>query len=833
MYRRNPRSIWKLIAPFRYVHTTTSQHIPRPSEFPTTQLASFLQSSSFPSNLQQGRQVHAQLILNEITTTDHLLLAMYLRCGSFNDAKNMFYRIDLGCVKRWNLMIRGLVRMGWFRFGLLFYFKMLGCGVSPDNFTFPSVVKACSGLNNVRFGALIHEAILSMGFEVNVFVGSSLIHLYVENGYVDRARTLFDKIPARDCVLWNVMLNGYVKCGELDKAMEIFEEMRKDETKSDEVTFAAIFSLCASEGMVDFGTQLHGLVVSCGLEFDSVVANALLSMYSKCGWLSDARKLFGMMPRDNLVSWNGMISGYVQNGFMQDASCLFNEMVSSGVKPDAITFSSFLPAVAGLGCFRKGKEIHGYILRHGVSLDVFLKSALIDVYFKCRDVEMARKVYNQSTKVDVVMCTAMISGFVLNGMNNDAFEIFRWLLKEKIMPNAVTLASVLPACADLAALKVGKELHGYIIKNGLDHGCHVGSAVIDMYAKCGRLDVTHDIFGRLSERDSVCWNSMITSYSQNGKPEKAIDLFCWMGRTGMNYDCVSISAALSACANLPALHYGKEIHGFMIKGSFCSDLFAKSALIDMYAKCGNLGSSQLVFDMMEEKNEISWNSIIAAYGNHGRLEDCLALFHEMLKNEIQPDHVTFLAIISACGHAGKVDDGIHYFQSMTKEYGIPARMEHYGCVVDLFGRAGRLNEAFKTIKSMPFSPDAGVWGTLLGASRNHGNVELAEVASRHLFDLDPQNSGYYVLLSNLLADAGHWGSVLKIRSLMKERGVQKVPGYSWIEVNNTTHMFVAADESHPRSSHIYSLLKTLLLELKREGYVPQLYLPMHPQHMVS
>ncbi|XWS20754.1 hypothetical protein CRYUN_Cryun31cG0129700 [Craigia yunnanensis] len=427
----------------------------------------------------------------------------------------------------------------------------------------------------------------------------------------------------------------------------------------------------------------------------------------------------------------------------------------------------------------------------------------------------------------------MISGYVFNGMNNDALEVFRWLLQEKIRPNAVTMASVLPACADLAALKMGKELHGNIIKNGLADRCHVGSAVIDMYAKCGRLDLAHHVFGRLSERYSVCWNSMISSCSQNGKPEEAIDLFRRMGKTGSKYDCVSISAAFSACTDLPAPHYGKEIHGFMIKGSLCSDLFAESALIDMYAKCGNLGFAQRVFDMMEEKNEVSWNSIIAAYGNHGRLKDCLAMFHEMLKNKIQPDHVTFLAIISACGHAGKVNDGIHYFQSMTEEYGIPARMEHFACLVDLFGRAGRLNEAFKTIQIMPFSPDTSVWGTLLGACRNHGNVELAEVASRHLFDLDPQNSGYYVLLSNLLADAGHRRSVLKVRSLMKERGVQKVPGYSWIEVNNTTHMFVAADGSHPQSKHIYSLLTTLLLELKREGYVPQLYLRMHPQDIVS
>lgn len=722
--------------------------------------------------------------------------------------------------------------MGWFHFALLFYFKMLDCGVSPDNFTFPSVVKACTALNNVRFGILIHEVIMFMGLEINVFVGSSLINLYVENGYINRARTLFDKMPVRDCVLWNVMLLGYVKCLELDKAIGIFEEMRKGETKPNEVTLAAMLSVCALEGMVNSGIQLHGFVVRYGLESNSSVANTLLSMYSKCGWLSDSRKLFDMICQADLVSWNGMISGYVQNGFVEDASCLFNEMISSGVKPDSITFSSFLPAVIGLGSFRKGREIHGYILRHGLPLDMFLKSALIDVYLKCRDVEMARNIYNQSTKVDVVLCTAMISGYVLNGMSNDALGIFRRLLQEKIRPNAVTLASVLPACAELAALKVGKELHGNIIKNGLADRCHVGSAVIDMYAKCGRLDLAHHVFERLSERDSVCWNSMISSCSQNGKPEDAIDLFRCMGRTGTKHDCVSISSALSACANLPALHYGKEIHGFMIKGSFCSDLFAKSALIDMYAKCGNLGLAQLVFDIMEEKNEVSWNSIIAAYGNHGRHKDCLALFHEMLKNKFLPDHVTFLAIISACGHAGKVNDGIYYFQSMIEEYEISPRMEHYACMVDLFGRAGRLKEAFETIQSMSFSPDAGIWGTLLGACRKHGNVELAEVASRYLFDLEPQNSGYYVLLSNLLADAGHWRSVLKVRSLMKERGVQKVPGYSWIEVNSTTHMFVSADRSHPQSKHIYSLLKTLLLELKREGYVPQLYLPMHKQDIM-
>ncbi|XP_016648944.1 PREDICTED: pentatricopeptide repeat-containing protein At4g21300-like [Prunus mume] len=648
---------------------------------------------------------------------------MYFLCGSIVDAKNIFYQLDLQYTLPWNWMIRGFTMMGYFEFALLFYFKMLGSGISPDKYTFPSVIKACGGVNNVRLGKAIYDTIQFMGFGVDIFVGSSLIQLYMGNGCIHDAWCLFVEMPHKDCVLWNVMLHGYVKNGESKNAVGMFLEMRNSEIKPNAVTFACILSVCASEAMIGFGTQLHGLIVACGLELDSPVANTLLAM----------------------------------------------------------------------------------------------------------NVDMAHKIFNQSTRTDVVMCTAMISGLVLNGMNNDALEIFRWLLKEKMRPNSLTLASVLPACAGLVALKLGKELHGNILKHGLDGRLHLGSALTDMYAKSGRLDLVHQVFERMFERDTICWNSMITSYSQNGKPEEAIDIFRQMGMAGAKYDCVSISAALSACANLPALHYGKEIHGFMIRSAFRSDLFAESALIDVYAKCGNLFLARSVFDMMEEKNEVSWNSIISAYGSHGCLQDSLVLFHEMLGNGILLDHVTFLGILSACGHAGQVDDGIFYFRCMIEEYGIPARLEHCACMVDLFGRAGRLSEAFETIKSMPFSPDSGVWGTLLGACRVHGNVELAEEASRHLFDLEPQNSGYYILLSNIHADAGKWGSVLKVRSLMKERGVQKVPGYSWIEVNNNTHMFVAADGSHPQSAQIYSMLKSLLLELRKEGYNPQPCLPTHPQ----
>lgn len=818
---------------------TTIRHIP--SEvlyFPYTEdvlashLAPLLQTkdpSLSPSVPQLVLQIHAQITVNGFHNMGILgarILGMYILCDRYFDAKKLFFQLQLCYAAPWNWMIRGFMAMGYFDLAILFYFKMLAFGTLPDKYTFPFVIKACGGLHAVDLVKDIHAMIQNLGFELDVYVGSALVKFYSENDALDLARGLFDKLPARDIVLWNMMLNGYLKYDDLmHNVIALFEDMRKGEVKPDSVTYACVLSMCSSKSIVQSGAQIHSLIIRCGLEMEAPVANSLVSMYAKSRCLFEARKLFDSVMQHDLVTWNGMIGGYVQNGFMNDALVLFRKMVSSVAKPDSRTFATLLPSVSELRCLKLGKEMHCYIIRYGLLLDLFLKNALIDMYFKCKDVDKACKVFDQSSAVDVVICSAMISGFVLNGMSINALEVFQLLLRKQLKPNAITLASVLPACAGLASLKLGQELHGNIIRKGLEGRCYVGSAVTDMYAKCGRIDLGHLVFSRMKERDSVCWNSIITSCSQNGKPEVAIDLFRSMGMEGAEYDPVSMSAALSACSNLSALHYGKQIHSFIIRSSFNSDIFADSALIDMYAKCGNLDLAQHVFDAMESKNEVSWNSIIAAYGNHGHLKQCLALFHRMEDEGFQPDHVTFLAILSAFGHSGQVEEGKRYFNIMTQDYGISPRIEHYACLIDMFGRYGRLEEARQVIKGMPFTPDAGIWGTLLGACRVHGNLELAEMASEPLFNLEPQNSGYYMLLSNLHADSGKWERVHQIRHIMKERGVIKLPGYSWIEVNKSSHMFAAADKSHPKSCEIYLILKNLIIELQNEGYVPLLCLP--------
>lgn len=813
--------------------SNSASFLSHPEEHSANRFALLLQSCSAPSDLHFGRKLHAQVITYGLSSCSHLgskLLGMYVLCGSFFDATTVFYRMQIQHSLPWNWMIRGLTICSQFQFALLFYLKMLGLGICPDKYTFPYVVKSCGGMGSVGMGRLVHQRIQMMGLEDDMFIGSSLIKLYAENGCIDDARLLFDVMPNRDCVLWNVMMYGYLKNKDYIDAVQVFLEMRRSGMKPNSVTFVSILAVCAAEGIIRLGTQLHGLSVIFGFEKNPPVANTLVAVYSKSQQLFDACKIFETMPQSDVVLWNAIISGHVQNGMMKEALNLFDEMIDLCIKPDSVTFSSLLPSIAELGTLKHGKEAHGYILRQGVLLDVFLKSALIDLYCKCKDVKMARTIFKQTSLADTVIYTGMISGYVLNGMNIDAVETFRELMDKGIYPNSLTLASLLPACASLASLKFGKEVHAFALKNGIESQCYVGSAILDMYAKCGKLDLARNVFINMSQKDAVCWNSMITGYSQNGKPEEAIHLFRQMGMSeGMKYDSVSVTSTLSACASLPALYHGKQIHGYMIKHPDCSDVFGKCTLIDMYAKCGNLKLARYVFDLMEERNEVSWNSIIAAYGIHGLLNECLSLFHRMLENCLLPDHVTFLAIISACGHAGEIDQGIQYFYSMKDKYRILPRMEHYACMVDLFGRAGRLKEAFETIKSMPFTPDAGVWGTLLGACRVHGNVDLAEIASRHLFDLDPENSGYYILLANVHAGAGQWSGVHRVRRMMKERGLQKIPGHSWVEIDNNTHIFVSADSSHPQSEEIYSTLEILLQELGREGYAPQLYHPRNPQ----
>ncbi|XP_057838377.2 pentatricopeptide repeat-containing protein DOT4, chloroplastic isoform X2 [Cryptomeria japonica] len=409
---------------------------------------------------------------------------------------------------------------------------------------------------------------------------------------------------------------------------------------------------------------------------------------------------------------------------------------------------------------------------------------------------------------NVISWTAMIAGYSQNGLHDKALEFFYEMQQVGVRSDSVTISNVLSACAHVASLQKGKEIHGYIVRNSNEFHSSVCSALIAMYSACGNIAGARWVFDRTPETDKhlVLWNAMIAGYSQNGDNSQALELFRDMQIRCGRLDSVTIASVLPACAGLATLKQGKEIHAYAIRNGFVCVVLVQNALIDMYAKCGNIRYARLVFDNMSERDVVSWTVMIAGYGMHGLGEDSVSIFRQMQQAGMKPNLVTFTCLMSACSHTGLLDEGLEYFSSMTRDLQIKPSMEIYACTVDLLGRAGRLDEAQKIIESMPFQPNACLWGALLGACRMHSNIQVGEYAAKQLYKLEPENAANYVLMSNIYAAAGRWYDVAKVRKMMEEAGLKKPPGCSWIEVKNKLHTFVQGEESHPQMDEIDATL---------------------------
>eukprot|EP01018_Ginkgo_biloba_P023522 Gb_33335 [translate_table: standard] len=698
---------------------------------------------------------------------------------------------------------------------------------SVDSRIYSSLMQACANRKALAEGKQVHAHMLLDGFKQNTRLNSELVNMYALCGNLVDARWIFDQMSKPTAFLWNVMIREYVRNGLSEEALSLYYQMEQDGVKPDKFTFPFVLKACTSLSALQQGNEIHEHIIKSGFDSDVFVGSALVDMYAKCGFIEIARQVFNKMSKRDVVSWTTMIGQYVHIGRADEALKLFSQMQQLNTKPDSITVVSVLPACAHLTALQQGKEIHNYILKRGFQSDVFVASALIDMYAKCRSIVFARHVFHKMSRRNVVSWNSMISGYIQNGYTNEALKCFQEMQLENVKPNSVTIASILPFCVHPTNMQHGTEIHNYAIRNDLMSDVFVGSSLVDMYAKCRRIDVAYRVFEKMSKRNVVLWTAMISGYTQNRHANEALKLLAQMQVAGVKPDSVTILSALPACAHLAALRQGKEIHGYIIRSGFDAGVLVGGGLIDMYVKCGNVEIARQIFDKISHKNLESWTAMIAGYGMHGCGADALAIFNQMQQSGMKPDPITFVAVLSACSHSGLVDEGWHYFGSMVRDFGIEPRVEHYACMVDLLGRAGQLGKAQSFIKKMPLEPDAGVWGALLGACRIHGNIELGEAVAERLFELEPQNAGNYVLLSNMYAAAGRWDCVTKVRTEMKCRGLKKRPGCSWIVVKNRVHTFLVGDKSHPQSMEIYEMLHCLAGELKKAGYVPDTNFVLH------
>lgn len=527
-------------------------------------------------------------------------------------------------------------------------------------------------------------------------------------------------------------------------------------------------------------------------------------------------------------------------------------MILSGVEPNSYTFPFLLKSCAKFGAAQEGKQIHGHVLKLELDSDAFVHTSLINMYAKNGELDNARLVFDKSPLRDAVSFTALITGYVSSGSMDDARRLFdeipirdavSWnamisgyaqsgrfeealvlfleMRKANVAPNESTMLTVLSACAQSGSLDLGKWVASWIEDHGLSSNVRLVNALIDMYSKCGALDTARGLFDAMHQRDVISWNVMIGGYTHESRYKEALALFRLMLRLNAEPNDVTFLGILPACAHLGALDLGKWIHVYIDKKfQSLTNTCLRTSLIDMYAKCGNIEAAKQVFDDMEAKSLASWNAMITGLAMHGHANAALELFSKMADEGFKPDDITFVGILSACNHGGLVDLGRQYFSSMTKDYHISPQLQHYGCMIDLLGRAGRFDEAEALMKTMEMKPDGAVWGSLLGACRIHRRVEMGEFVAKHVFELEPENAGAHVLLSNIYAGAGRWDDVARIRTRLNDMGIKKVPGSTSIEVDSVVHEFLVGDKVHPLSKEIYEMLREVDRLLDMAGFVP-------------
>ncbi|OVA17772.1 Pentatricopeptide repeat [Macleaya cordata] len=448
------------------------------------------------------------------------------------------------------------------------------------------------------------------------------------------------------------------------------------------------------------------------------------------------------------------------------------------------------------------------------------------MYSEFNSIHNARYVFDKTLNKTIFVWNAFIRALALAGHGEEALEIYRQMNETRIPSDRFTYPYILKACVgsstSASLLRKGKEIHAHILRHGFESYVHVATTLVDMYARYGCVSSAGYVFDFMPERNVVSWSAMIACYAKNGRPFEALMLFQEMmaGNPDDVPNSVTMVSVLQACAALAALGQGKLMHGYILRRGLDSILPVINSLITMYAKCGSVEIGRRVFDRMIKRDVVSWNSMISGYGIHGFGEEAVRVFKEMIYSGISPNTVTFVSVLGACCHVGLVDEGKKLFDSMVRQHNIFPSAEHHACMVDLLGRAGQLEEAVKMVEDMRIEPGPTVWGSLLGSCRIHCNIELAERACRRLFELEPMNAGNYVLLAGIYAEAKMWEEVSRVRKLLEARGLQKLPGCSWIEVKKKIYSFMSVDELNPQMEQLHALLAQLSMEMKETGYVP-------------
>ncbi|CAN1219399.1 Pentatricopeptide repeat-containing protein At2g22410, mitochondrial [Linum perenne] len=565
----------------------------------------------------------------------------------------------------------------------------------------------------------------------------------------------------------------------------------KPSTRNPTLTHTILDTLLQRCRSLSHFNQIVSQMIITGFLDDTFAAGKLLKFSTDSLFipLTHSHRIFTHIRNPNGFVYNTMMRAHVQRNNPEQALLVYKLMRGDSVGPDTYTYPLLLQSCSQRLAEFQGRLIHGHVFKVGFDSDVYVQNTLINLYAVCGKLGDARQVFDESPVLDLVSWNSMLAGYVSVENVNEAKYKFKEMVFNGVLVDEVVLISALSACAHSLVVKMGQLIHGLAIKVGIELYVNLQNALIHMYLKCGEFAKARSLFDSMPRKDTVSWSVMISGYAQRDKFADALALFQDMQNDGFEPDDSILVSAISACTHLSALDRGVWIHDYIRKKSLKINVILGTTLIDMHMKFGSVENAIKVFNELEEKGVSTWNALILGLAMNGMVKESLETFSEMKECGILPNEITFLAVLGACRHMGLVDEGRRHFDSMVEDHGIKPTVKHYGCMVDLLGRAGKLREAEELIDSMPMAPDVSTWGALLGACTKYEDNVMGERVGRKLIEFQPDHDGFHVLLSNIYASRGDWNDAHEVRGTMRKHRVVKMPGCSMIEANGIVHEF--------------------------------------------
>ncbi|CAA6669233.1 unnamed protein product [Spirodela intermedia] len=790
---------------------------------------SLLKIAASRSDLSHGRALHAAGLKNGLVSDPFIaasLVSMYSKCTVLSDAVDLFDGLPERDTATWNSMIDGFFRHGRRKSGFSCFHRMQLAGVRPDRHSLSIVLSDCGNSSDIKRGRQAHAHLLKNISDPDPFLATSLIDMYLKCGRLSPALRVFDsslgKEDEENVCVWNAMIGGLRQIGLWEKSFEFYALMKSHSVAAVPATFSSLLAGCSHGGdSTALAETIHSDVIKTGLEGEPFVCTSLLATYGRCGSMDSAAKVFAGTPDKKTELFNAMIAACNASGRAGEAILVYGNMNrrSSGGHADSFTISNALAACSSSVDFLDlGRAIHGQSVKLPEGRSVSVSTSLVTMYGRWGKMEESAAVFDfAEEKDDEVLWGSMIAGLCQNKMLRAAISLVNQMLSRGWELDSAVLTSVASAAVKLEQPEIGFQVHGHAVKSGMEADTFVGSALVDLYAKSGLLDSAGEVFAAVPEKNIVAWNSIISGFGRAGDVARCVAALNQMLQSGPPPDSISVTAALVAATSAAALSMGKMIHAFQIRNYIRDDAQVGNSLIDMYSSSGCLRYARQVFEGMSVRTVATWNSMISGYGSHGHCDAAVGLFQEMQSSPaaLPPDEITFLALISACSHSGQTEEGLEFFRLMTSGHRIAPSTHHCASVVDLLGRAGRLEQAFRFAAGVPPAAGGSVWLSLLAACRVHGNVEAGEAAARRLRGLDPEA---HVQLWKLYGEGGLPEKAAAARGRMRAEGLKKKPGCSWIEVRGHVEVFFSGNSLSPLGVDAHAVLNSLRGVLRDEHF---------------